>query len=48
MGVHANTLRRWQLSHEGPPTLTIGKRRYYTREIIEQWIRARALSSQTS
>lgn len=45
MGISCETLRRWALLNEGPPRLKIGKRYYYTREIIVQWVAARVLAS---
>jgi hypothetical protein len=45
LGVSCETLRRWALKAEGPPRIQIGKRFYYTRDIIVQWLAARALAS---
>ena len=43
--VHRQTLLRWRSEHKGPPCLRIGKRYYYTREIIEQWKRSMSLAT---
>lgn len=42
LGVNPRTLRRWMRANAAPAHLTIGKRRYFTEEMVEQWIRARA------
>ncbi len=42
LNVSERTLRRWALQHLGPPTLTIGKRRWYAREVLAQWLKARS------
>lgn len=40
LGVHRVTLGVWIRDNVGPPSIRLGKRRYFTREIIEQWLRA--------
>jgi DNA-binding transcriptional MerR regulator len=45
MGVRPETLRRWARKNDGPPRIKIGKRYYYTRAIIVQWLAARSLAS---
>lgn len=40
LGVHRETLRRWKQDNKGPATLRVGKRHYYSAEVIEQWERA--------
>jgi hypothetical protein len=40
IGVNRATLRRWKIENKGPPTLRIGKRHYYTAEMVQQWQRA--------
>jgi hypothetical protein len=44
MGISCETLRRWSILNTGPPRLKIGKRYYYTREIVTQWLAARILA----
>ena len=44
MGISCETCAGHSLN-EGPPRLKIGKRYYYTREIIVQWVAARVLAS---
>jgi DNA-binding transcriptional MerR regulator len=45
MGVSAKTLSRWAQVNAGPPRLRIGKRYFYTREIVVQWLAARIMAS---
>jgi DNA-binding transcriptional MerR regulator len=45
MGISTRTLRRWSNTHAGPPRLKIGKRYFYTREMIVQWMAARIMAS---
>lgn len=45
MGFSAETLRRWALDNCGPPSLLVGKRRYFKRAMIDSWLKARAVCS---
>ena len=38
LGVSEQTLRLWELSGEGPPTLRIGRRVFYRIEVVRQWL----------
>jgi len=48
LGIHRRTLYNWEHSHIGPPSVQLGKRFYYTVEIINQWINARKMAGQHS
>ena len=45
IGVSSETMRRWNFRHRGPPHIRIGKRRYYSREMLLQWVQSVSLSS---
>jgi hypothetical protein len=45
LGISVDTLRRWALKHEGPPQIRVGKRHYYTPEIIQQWVKSMSVAS---
>lgn len=45
LGIHAETLKKWEENNLAPSRLKVGKRHYYTGEIIQQWISARVLVS---
>ncbi len=45
LGVNPDTLRVWANNNEGPPRIRIGKRYYYTEEIIQQWMKAMSVAS---
>jgi DNA-binding transcriptional MerR regulator len=38
LGVSEQTLRLWELSGEGPPTLRIGRRVFYRIEVVRRWL----------
>lgn len=40
LGVSTNTLVRWFQKNAGPAMLRIGKRRYYSREVLDQWLKS--------
>lgn len=42
LGVSERTLRRWELGNVGPPTLAVGKRRWFARDVLRQWLKARS------
>jgi|HubBroStandDraft_6_1064221.scaffolds.fasta_scaffold135155_1 hypothetical protein len=35
------TLRRWRVLHQGPPHVRIGRKVYYRRGALQQWLLAR-------
>jgi DNA-binding transcriptional MerR regulator len=43
LGIDRRTLHSWEKGNRAPPSIIIGKRRYYTREMIDQWLRARSV-----
>ena len=43
LGVSVRTLRRWAKTKEGPPRRLVGKRYYYVREALKEWLRAGAI-----
>lgn len=45
LGVSRVTLLKWRRKNMAPECIKQGKRRYFTREMIESWIRARAGAS---
>lgn len=45
LGVNPETLRRWARKNDGPPRIRIGKRYYYTKAIITQWLTSRSMAS---
>ena len=44
LGCDPSTLRRWRSYHQGPQALRIGKRYYYSRQMLEQWVKALSLA----
>ena len=42
LGVHRDTLRRWQLRGFGPPRARKGKSYWYAREALKEWLRSGA------
>lgn len=42
LGVDQSTLRRWTRGGEGPPRTRKGKRFYYVREVLKDWLKANA------
>ena len=47
LGVHRTTIRQWELKQTGPVCVIIGRRHYYRREHVNDWLNA-ALASQGS
>jgi DNA-binding transcriptional MerR regulator len=45
LGIHRQTLRNWARHNKGPPTIRYGKRHYYHREVVSQWLKALSLAS---
>ena len=45
LGISQDTLRRWAVDNKGPARIRVGKRYYYTAEIIRQWIKAMSVAS---
>lgn len=43
LGLKPDTLARWEARHEGPPVTRIGRRGYYRRAAVEDWIRAQEM-----
>lgn len=43
LDIHRSTLQRWVQANCGPPSIVVGKRRYFRRDIIDQWFKARSL-----
>lgn len=43
LGVAVSTLRRWHARRTGPPRSTVGRKFYYSRQKLEEWIEAKAL-----
>ncbi len=42
LGINEDTLRQWVRAGEGPPRTRKGKRFYYVREILKEWLKANA------
>jgi predicted site-specific integrase-resolvase len=42
LGVSRESLRRWVNRGEGPPRCRKGKRYYYVREVLKDWLKANA------
>jgi predicted DNA-binding transcriptional regulator AlpA len=40
LGLTADTLSRWEARRQGPPCTRIGRRTFYRRAAIQEWIRA--------
>ena len=40
LGLTADTLSRWDARRQGPPCTRIGRKTYYRRVAIQDWIRA--------
>jgi hypothetical protein len=45
LGVNRVTLRRWINRGDGPPRVRKGKRFYYVREVLKDWLKANAPSA---
>jgi excisionase family DNA binding protein len=43
LGVAVSTLRRWHARRTGPPRSTVGRKFYFSRQKLEEWIEAKAL-----
>lgn len=41
LGVSTDTLERWAIQRSGPPSARIGRRVYYRREAVIEWLRDR-------
>jgi len=41
LGVSPRTVQRWHRLREAPPVTRIGRRVYYHRSAVEQWLRSR-------
>ena len=40
LGLTADTLSRWEARRQGPPCTRIGRKTFYRRAAIQEWIRA--------
>ena len=40
LGLTADTLSRWEARRQGPPCTRIGRKAFYRRAAIQEWIRA--------
>lgn len=40
LGLTADTLSRWEARRQGPPCTRIGRKTYYRRAAVQEWIRA--------
>ena len=40
LGLSVDTLRRWEAMRTGPPCVRAGRKVYYRRAAIQEWIRA--------
>jgi predicted DNA-binding transcriptional regulator AlpA len=40
LGLTADTLSRWEARRQGPPCTRIGRKAFYRRTAIQEWIRA--------
>lgn len=38
LGVSVDTLRRWEAQREGPPCIRAGRKIYYRRTAVEDWL----------
>jgi predicted site-specific integrase-resolvase len=45
LGIDEGTLRRWQRQGDGPPRTRKGKRWYYSRECLKEWLKENAPSA---
>ncbi len=45
LGVSRQTLRRWISQGAGPPRVRKGKRFYYVREVLKDWLKSNAPST---
>lgn len=43
LGVAVSTLRRWHARRIGPPRSAVGRKFYYSRQKLEEWIEAKTL-----
>ncbi len=48
LGVSRQTLRRWIAQGDGPPRTREGKRYYYVREVLKDWLKTNASSTADS
>lgn len=42
LGIHRDTLRSWNRSGTGPPRTLKGKRYWYSREALKEWLKSGA------
>jgi predicted site-specific integrase-resolvase len=42
LGIDRETLRRWINHGDGPPRVRKGKRFYYVREVLREWLKGNA------
>jgi predicted DNA-binding transcriptional regulator AlpA len=42
LGVSRESLRRWINQGDGPPRVRKGKRYYYVREVLKEWLKSNA------
>jgi predicted DNA-binding transcriptional regulator AlpA len=40
LGLTADTLSRWEARRQGPPSTRIGRKTFYRRAAVQEWIRA--------
>jgi excisionase family DNA binding protein len=45
LGVSRETLRRWINQSDGPPRVRKGKRYYFCREVLKEWLKSGAPSA---
>lgn len=41
LGVSVDTLGRWETRRMGPPCIRLGRRVYYRKDAVRQWLRER-------
>ena len=45
LGISRKQLRVWVIEDRAPPRLRIGKRYYWSREMLTQWVKALSLAA---
>jgi hypothetical protein len=45
LGINPKTLRRWINQGDGPPRVRKGKRYYFCREVLKEWLKSGAPSA---
>lgn len=48
LGLHPGSLARWRRRREGPPFITVGRRIFYRREALRDWLLSREIQPQRS